>query len=459
MKKIILWLVVLILSISFIGAISLVGCKEKVSTAEEVAEEEVAEEEVAEEEVAEEEEPVEINMLMKSAPELVLIKELADMYMSENPNVTITINELGRDVYEERMKNQLYAKSPDIDIVSIINSSVGLYAESGILEDLSPFFKDENANVSGISEDMFLDGGRNAVTFNESMYAIPWLTSTIFLYYRTDLIDNPPKTWEEYVETAKQFTQSLNPDSPTEYGTTMQGKRGSLTTPKEFSAFLWSFGGDYISDSGEILIANEGAKEALKLWVRLYRELKVVPPDITSYEYQQVLQAFQEGKTAMALQWDAAAGSFADSESSPDIYDKFDMVIIPGVEQPDGSIKHVPYLHNWVFAISKFSEKKEEAFAWLSFLNHPDNFKKALNPGISTALKDVLNSEEFKKDRVTFNAYKESLEVGRAYPATKYMESIQTIVDFAISQALAGELTAGEALDSAADKIKETIEE
>ena len=51
MKKILLWLLVVLLSMSMVATFSLVGCKE-----EEAAEEEVAEEEVAEEEVAEEEE-------------------------------------------------------------------------------------------------------------------------------------------------------------------------------------------------------------------------------------------------------------------------------------------------------------------------------------------------------------------------------------------------------------------
>ena len=50
MRKPLLWIIILIISISMIAAFSLYGCKE-----EEVAEEEVAEEEVAEEEVAEEE--------------------------------------------------------------------------------------------------------------------------------------------------------------------------------------------------------------------------------------------------------------------------------------------------------------------------------------------------------------------------------------------------------------------
>ena len=50
MKKILLWLVIMIVSMSMLATFSLSGCKEEATPAEE----EVAEEEVAEEEVAEE---------------------------------------------------------------------------------------------------------------------------------------------------------------------------------------------------------------------------------------------------------------------------------------------------------------------------------------------------------------------------------------------------------------------
>src|SRR4030042_2733918 len=60
MKKILLWLLVVLLSMSMVATFSLVGCKE-----EEAAEEEVAEEEVAEEEVAEEEEALSEEELLR----------------------------------------------------------------------------------------------------------------------------------------------------------------------------------------------------------------------------------------------------------------------------------------------------------------------------------------------------------------------------------------------------------
>ncbi len=467
MKRTMLWLLVLVLGISLIGTVTLASCKveeapaEEVATEEEAPAEEVATEEEApaEEEESAEKEPVELVILVKSSPEVPALYTLADMYMSENPHATITVEELGRDVYDERLNNQLFAKSADVDIVNLTNSNIGLFATSGVIANLDPFFEDANLNTSGISEDMFFPAALAAARFEGKKYAIPYLGSALFLYYRTDLIDNPPTTWDEYIEVASQFTKSINPDSPTEYGTTIQGKRGSLTSPKELSGLLWSFDGGWISDSGEVLVNNEGSVKALNVWVKLFRELKAVPPDITSYEYSQVLEAFQSGITVMAFQWDAADGTFADPEKSPLIFDKWAVTDAPGVKQADGSIKSIPYTQFWLYAMNEFSENKEEAFTFLSFINHPDNFVKALVPGISTALIDVADSQEYKEKKITADMLKVALETGQAYPNSQHMAQMQTIVDFAISQALAGELTTKEALDSAAAEIEKLINE
>lgn len=401
--------------------------------------------------------PVTINMAIKSASEAETIKRIAAVYMEQNPHVTINVNELGRDAYMERIKNQLFAKSSDVDIVNFTNVQIGMFAEAGVIADLSPYINNPELN-NGFSTDMFLDAAREAVTYNGSMYGMPYGTSTIMLYYRTDLIDNPPETWEEYLELAKQFTKSHNPDSPTEYGTTMQAKRGA-TCPKEFSAFLWSHGGDFVNEDGTgSLVNTEGTVEALQMWVDMFNDLKVVPPDVTSYEYAQVSSAFKEGITAMCLQWDAASGEFANPEGAPNVYDKFGVAVIPGVEQEDGSVLHVPFIQSWCFAINEFSENKEEAYKFLAFFSNPDVYLANMATTDSTALKSVLEDASYQS-RPGYDAYRASLEQGRPYPNSKDTDRMESALDFAVAQAVAKELTPKEALDNCAEEIESYLAE
>ena len=75
--------------------------------------------------------------------------------------------------------------------------------------------------------------------YKDSTYAIPFDVSTHFLYYRKDLIETPPETWEEYIETAKGFTKALNSSSETEYGAAITALPGP-ELPKAFYSAMWS---------------------------------------------------------------------------------------------------------------------------------------------------------------------------------------------------------------------------
>lgn len=401
-------------------------------------------------------EVVTINIAVKSATEVVTYRKAAEGFMKENPHIKIVIDELGRDGYTERIRTLLLTGSSDIDIVNFTNGEVGAFAKIGVIENLMPYFDDPQANTYGITPDMFLDGPRTALSIDGDMYALPYGTSTLLLYYRTDLIENPPKTWDEFLEIAKQFTKSYNPNSPTEYGTTIQGKRQS-TAMREFAAYLWSFGGDIFDQDGRVVINSPESKEALAFWVDLYRQ-GLVPPDVTSYEYGQVVEAFQQGKVAMVMQWDAAAGTFANAEQSPLVYDKLGVAMAPGKELADGTVQHVPYLQSWAFAINTASQHKKEAFQFLSYFNTPEKYLENMHANDSTALKDVLEAEGFKEGRVHYEAYKASLQHGRAFPSSHHMDRIQNILDFSLARALSGEQTVDQAMETAAREIQELLD-
>ena len=47
------------------------------------------------------------------------------------------------------------------------------------------------------------------------------------VYYRSDLIDTPPTTWDEYLTIAEQFNgQDLNEDGEPDYGSCIAKKKG-----------------------------------------------------------------------------------------------------------------------------------------------------------------------------------------------------------------------------------------
>ncbi|HEY5583121.1 MAG TPA: sugar ABC transporter substrate-binding protein [Ruminiclostridium sp.] len=442
MKKIALVLVVIMLGTMFFGCSSGTPAQTTASTA-----------------VGDSKKPVEIICMVQSSPEAQFVKEIAKAYMAEpeNKNVTVTINELGRDNVVPRIQNQLFTKSDGVDFFFITPALIGALGEGGVLEDLNPYFEKQELKDKGFAKSQFTKGGLDSGSYNGASYGLPFITSTMLLYYRTDLIKTPPQTWDEYYEVAKQFTQSVNPSSPTKYGTTVMGKpQQDGINLIEYSQIAWSMGGELVGPNDDIQVNSPSNIKALDLWSGLYKE-HLVPPDATNFDYPAVLSAFQEEQVAMCIQWDAAAGTFADKTASPKISDKFAVSVLPGVKQQDGSILRTPYLNNWLACVNKFSTKKDQTLDFMAYLFNPKVFTKYLTPSMTTALNDVLSSAEFKKNKessLSYEAYKQSLETGRGYVANKNLNNINSILDSALNKTMVGEVTSKQALDGAVDEIK-----
>ena len=152
MKKSLLWLVVLVLSISMVATFSLAGCKEEEAA---VAEEEeaVAEEEaVVEEEevVVEEEEEVEVelgpeveltmlNYLDITSPEAKVWDATVEAFNAKYPNITLTIENSFGDAYHTKMAALAGAGDlPDVMFLWPSGRSLEFY-KAGLTEDLYPF--------------------------------------------------------------------------------------------------------------------------------------------------------------------------------------------------------------------------------------------------------------------------------------------------------------------------------
>ena len=76
-------------------------------------------------------------------------------------------------------------------------------------DDVGPFFRDFNATY----------GGR--------VYTIPLDGDFHMVYYRSDLIDSPPTTWDEYLQVASEWHgKDLNEDGEPDYGSCIAKKVG-----------------------------------------------------------------------------------------------------------------------------------------------------------------------------------------------------------------------------------------
>ena len=121
------------------------------------------------------------------------------------------------------------------------------------------------------------------------------------------------------------------------YGATIFGKLPESIS-WDFINYFWGAGAELLDPTFHPTVNSPEGVNGLTYFTDLLNKYKVVPPGSATYEYPEVLAAFQQDKAAMVLQWNAAYQSFADCSQSPLICDKFAVTVVPGQKQADGTI-------------------------------------------------------------------------------------------------------------------------
>ena len=394
----------------------------------------------------------EVTMIIRSGPEADYIKEIAKYY-NENwtpkTGIKLVLEEYGRHGYFERVVTTLLSKSPKYDLLWTLNMYAGELAEAGVIEPLDDYFADKNCFPYDIEN--YLPVSLEGSKYKDKIYAIPLWISTMFLYYRTDLIKDPDKlkTWDGFLELAKEFTKQHNPKSPTEFGTCMQAKKGECL-PKEFYIYFWSFGGKFFKDGWVPAFNSPEGVEAAEFKVNLLRKWGVVPPDVDTYEYPEVLTALATGKVAFAIQWDAAYYDLKKAWG-----DKIDILATPAKKGLDPAA----FTHTWCMVLNSASKRKKEAFKLAAQLTCDPELSVRLGmSGLPIPTKTVLlNTELLEKNPHWEFMYDFIKNYGHSEIPIPEWPKIHDAVNTYFSLALYGDLTPKRAMDLLNEEVYGTL--
>lgn len=142
-------------------------------------------------------------------------REIIEKFEAENPNIDIDL-QAPLSNYEELAQRTLVGitqrQAPTMSFQGI--NQVRQFVDAGHAGDLSEFVAaDSRWTDDGLYENMMALG-----EFNGKQYAIPFAVSTPIMYYNVELFEqagldpeNPPQTWPEVIEAAKQI-QALGGD-------------------------------------------------------------------------------------------------------------------------------------------------------------------------------------------------------------------------------------------------------
>ncbi|MCX5583807.1 ABC transporter substrate-binding protein [Streptomyces erythrochromogenes] len=137
--------------------------------------------------------------------------------------------------------------------------------------------------------------------------AVPLYSMAYALYYNKKMfqeagIEKPPATWVELVETGRRISGD---------GKWALGAEGANLANNIHQVFVLSrqHGGSFFDAAGKPTFDTPANVAAVKQYVDLMAEARIVAPGNAEYDKNQSLQDFAGGRTAMVL-WQSAASSF-----------------------------------------------------------------------------------------------------------------------------------------------------
>ncbi len=299
--------------------------------------------------------------------------------------------------------------------------------------------------------------------YNGHPYIMPYGLDVRLLYYRTDLLEEagytePPQTWDELVEVAQALTKDLDGDGNIDqWGFVSLGLAGQVFNTYTFFDFLFQKGGQIFDEDGNPVFNSPEGVEALQYMVDLKNLYEVMPPDVISYDNNEVHEGFLAGKFAMTNHWPYLYGMTAGT----DLEDVVGYALEPA---PEGGSSMTTF-NRWGFGIPSMSENKETAWDLIQYLTSTESgifeYSQMLDWPVRTSvyespeLADLVPERHREFSEFVFN-------VAESYAETVILprggETSQILGEY-IDQAMAGSMSPEDALNTAANSIAELLAE
>jgi len=393
-----------------------------------------------------------------SGPEHDNAVKVAEVYKQQTGNDVI-IEEIAREAYFDKLTTTFIGGGSDYDAAYISSDWPPAWVQASALKDLDTFINDPNVASPDFNIAVF-EPAISVFRFEGKVYAFPSEGDTAWLWYRQDLLEEKglqvPQTWDEYLEAARALN---NP--PDVYGTVIGAKPDEAMW--DFMYYLFGFGGRILDENNNVVINNEAGVRALTFYADLLQKEKVVPPDVATYGYNEILTVLQEGKVAMGIQWMAATQTLQDCSQSPKVCKDgqplLQYTMPPGIRKEDGTIERHTGGSQWGWVIPAGSKNPEAAYKFIEWLTGKEGAKLwALNGGIPSNT-EALSDPEVVAQVPQFELLAEVMPFRSLVPSLTITSDMVTTLNEAIGAAVTGTKAPQQALDDAAARISELLQQ
>jgi ABC-type glycerol-3-phosphate transport system substrate-binding protein len=275
-----------------------------------------------------------------------------ESFVAENLGIDVILEGAPAGVINQRIATYVQAGAP-LDVVHADGGSAARAAAAGLLEPLN----DVVEALGG--RDAFLPG--RLLVYEDNVYSINQAGTSPQLHYRKDLFEaaglEPPTTWEELIHAAR----TLHSDEVA--GIALPGGENRATTIYA-GIFLWQNCGDFFDPDLNVTLDNERTAEALRFYADL---LEYTPPDSVSWAFNEPIESFWSGRSAMVAYWHGLDLTF---RQNPDLVENIGVVPMPA-----GKMRVTEQGGRYV-SVFNSSESIDESKKWVQYIFTPENAQK-----------------------------------------------------------------------------------
>jgi len=290
-----------------------------------------------------------------------------------HPSEKVTLKEQSdqADQQHDDIVQHMQAKDPSYDIVTVDVVWTAEFAAKGWLVPLKGAY--------AIDTTRLLKAPVVAATYNDTLYAAPFASDGGMLYYRKDLVPNPPKTLDEMwadCSIAKKNKIGC-------YAGQFQKYEGLTVNAAEA---MNTYGGKIVDAKGKATVDSPESIKGLQMLADHYKNGDI-PKEAITYQEEQGRIEFEKGKLLFLRNWPYVY-NLAKTEGSSKVKDTFGVAPLPGVSGPGASS-----LGGHAEGISVNSKHKATALAFLKFIEADDQQKFFMEKGSLAPVVESIYSD------------------------------------------------------------------
>jgi multiple sugar transport system substrate-binding protein len=302
-----------------------------------------------------------------------------------------------------------------MDILGLDVTWAPEFAEAGWIREWTGDNKNQVTNGT-------LDGPLQTATYNGKLWAAPFNSNTQLLWYRSDLVPNPPTTWDQMLQMANDLAKQGKP-----HYVEIQGNQYEGVTVW-FNTLVESAGGSILTPDATAPSLGDPAVKALTIMKTLATSPAADPSLSVQMENDNRL-AMESGSAAFELNYPFVYPSM--KSNKPDLFKNFKWAPYPAVA--DGQQAKVT-IGGINLAVSSYSKHPDLAFQATICLRNRENQKiGAITGGVPPSIADLYDDPALAADYPFAKEIQAQLQTAAVRPLTPAYQNISIVVSHAVS--------------------------